>query len=89
VASWRVAADDINYRRFFNIPELAGLRIEHEAVFAEAHRWVLPRLRDGTLARPAHRPRRRPVRPDRLLRAPARGRRPAVPALRRKDPGRP
>ena len=50
VAYWRVAADDINYRRFFNIPELAGLRVEDAEVFDEAHRWVLPRLRDGELA---------------------------------------
>ncbi|MCU0759618.1 MAG: malto-oligosyltrehalose synthase [Steroidobacteraceae bacterium] len=50
VACWRVAADDINYRRFFNITELAGLRVEDPEVFAEAHRWVLPRLADGTLA---------------------------------------
>lgn len=50
VAYWRVAADDINYRRFFNITELAGLRVEDEEVFAESHRWVLPRLADGRLA---------------------------------------
>ena len=33
LAYWRVAADDINYRRFFDINDLAGLRMENEAVF--------------------------------------------------------
>lgn len=33
VAYWRVAADEINYRRFFDINELAALRIEREPVF--------------------------------------------------------
>ncbi|RZI73983.1 MAG: malto-oligosyltrehalose synthase, partial [Variovorax sp.] len=33
VAFWRVAADEINYRRFFDINELAALRIEREEVF--------------------------------------------------------
>jgi (1->4)-alpha-D-glucan 1-alpha-D-glucosylmutase len=33
VAHWRVAADEINYRRFFDINDLAALRIEREPVF--------------------------------------------------------
>ncbi len=33
LASWRTAADEINYRRFFDINELAGLRVEDDAVF--------------------------------------------------------
>ncbi|RZL91353.1 MAG: malto-oligosyltrehalose synthase [Variovorax sp.] len=33
LAFWRVAADEINYRRFFDINELAALRIEREEVF--------------------------------------------------------
>ncbi|MEO7774439.1 MAG: malto-oligosyltrehalose synthase [Steroidobacteraceae bacterium] len=49
VAYWRVAADDINYRRFFNIHELAGLRVEDEEVFAAVHRWLLQRLTDGSI----------------------------------------
>jgi (1->4)-alpha-D-glucan 1-alpha-D-glucosylmutase len=40
LAHWRVAADEINYRRFFNINELAGLRIELPELFAETHRLV-------------------------------------------------
>ena len=38
-AHFRVAADDINYRRFFNINELAGLRMELPELFDHAHGW--------------------------------------------------
>ena len=40
LAHFRVAADDINYRRFFNINELAGLRMELPDVFDHAHALV-------------------------------------------------
>jgi (1->4)-alpha-D-glucan 1-alpha-D-glucosylmutase len=49
VAFFRVAADDINYRRFFNISDLAGLRIEHEELFDHAHRLVFELIGEGTL----------------------------------------
>ena len=39
LAFWRVAADEINYRRFFDINELAGIRMENPEVFATIHRW--------------------------------------------------
>ncbi|MGC2204033.1 MAG: malto-oligosyltrehalose synthase, partial [Stellaceae bacterium] len=48
-AHFRVAADDINYRRFFNINELAGLRMELPELFEHAHRLVFDLLRDGVL----------------------------------------
>lgn len=48
-AHFRVAADDINYRRFFNINELAGLRMELPELFDHAHRLVFDLLREGTL----------------------------------------
>ncbi len=48
-AQFRTAADDINYRRFFNINDLAGLRMELPAVFDHAHRLVATMLRDGTI----------------------------------------
>ena len=41
LTGWRVAADDINYRRFFDINELAALRAEDPQVFTESHRLVL------------------------------------------------
>ncbi len=49
-AHFRVAADDINYRRFFNVNELAGLRMELPELFDRAHRLVFELLRDGALA---------------------------------------
>ncbi len=48
-AHFRVAADDINYRRFFNINELAGIRMELPEVFEHTHRFVLGLLRQGTV----------------------------------------
>jgi (1->4)-alpha-D-glucan 1-alpha-D-glucosylmutase len=36
-AFWRVAGHEINYRRFFQINDLAGLRVEEAEVFAAAH----------------------------------------------------
>src|SRR4029079_10894195 len=41
LTGWRVAADDINYRRFFDINELAALRAKTPRVFADSHRLVL------------------------------------------------
>ncbi len=37
LASWRTANDDLNWRRFFAINELAGLRIEDPVVLEETH----------------------------------------------------
>lgn len=47
LAYWRVAADEINYRRFFDINDLAGLRMENEKVFDATHGLVLDLLRSG------------------------------------------
>ena len=47
LAFWRVAADDINYRRFFDINDLAGLRAERDDVFAATHRRALAFLAQG------------------------------------------
>ena len=38
---WRVAAEEINYRRFFAINTLAAIRQEEPAVFEETHRLLL------------------------------------------------
>jgi (1->4)-alpha-D-glucan 1-alpha-D-glucosylmutase len=43
-AFWRVAADEINYRRFFDINHLAAIRMELPQVFEEAHRLVFQLL---------------------------------------------
>jgi (1->4)-alpha-D-glucan 1-alpha-D-glucosylmutase len=47
VAFWRVASDEINYRRFFDINDLAALRMENEAVFDATHRFVLDLAAEG------------------------------------------
>ena len=49
VAHFRVAADDINYRRFFNINDLAGLRTEVVEVFEHVHHRILRLVRDGVI----------------------------------------
>jgi (1->4)-alpha-D-glucan 1-alpha-D-glucosylmutase len=47
IAFWRVATDEINYRRFFNINDLAGLRIELPELFEATHRLVLGMVERG------------------------------------------
>jgi (1->4)-alpha-D-glucan 1-alpha-D-glucosylmutase len=49
LASWRVASDEINYRRFFDVNDLAALRMENAKVFEETHRFTLELLRAGKL----------------------------------------
>jgi (1->4)-alpha-D-glucan 1-alpha-D-glucosylmutase len=46
-AHWRVAAEEINYRRFFDINELAAIRMEDRAVFDLVHRFVFELLKRG------------------------------------------
>lgn len=50
LADWRVASDDVNYRRFFDVNTLAGLRMERPEVFDATHRKVLHWLQDGLLS---------------------------------------
>ena len=49
IADFRVAGDDINYRRFFNTNDLAGMRMDLPAVFRHAHARILPMIENGTL----------------------------------------
>jgi (1->4)-alpha-D-glucan 1-alpha-D-glucosylmutase len=49
LAFWRVAGEEINYRRFFDVNALAAIRMEEPRVFREAHRLVLGLLRDGRI----------------------------------------
>ena len=49
LAHWRVAADEINYRRFFDINELAALRMERAEVFEATHRLVLALAAEGAV----------------------------------------
>ncbi|MEI6413272.1 MAG: malto-oligosyltrehalose synthase [Pseudomonadota bacterium] len=47
LAYWQVASDEINYRRFFDINDLAALRMENDAVFEDTHRFVLDLIAQG------------------------------------------
>ena len=51
LVSWRRGDSELNYRRFFTITTLAGVRVEEPWVFAESHReigrWFAEGLVDG------------------------------------------
>ncbi|MDA9479473.1 glycosyl hydrolase [Bradyrhizobium sp. CCBAU 65884] len=46
---WRLASSDINYRRFFDVNGLAGLRVEDASTFAATHRLVKQLIASGKL----------------------------------------
>ena len=49
LAHWRAAADEINYRRFFDIEDLAGIRMDRIAVFRDTHELLGRLLARGLL----------------------------------------
>ncbi len=49
LASWRTAADDINWRRFFDVNELGGLRVERPEVFSATHDKIFSLVEKGLL----------------------------------------
>jgi (1->4)-alpha-D-glucan 1-alpha-D-glucosylmutase len=49
LAYWRVAAEEINYRRFFAINELAAVRQEVPEVFAASHRLLFELIGSGSV----------------------------------------
>jgi (1->4)-alpha-D-glucan 1-alpha-D-glucosylmutase len=49
LAYWRVAAEEINYRRFFDINDLAAIRMEDLAVFDRAHAFAFELLAAGSI----------------------------------------
>ena len=48
-AYWRVAAEEINYRRFFDINQLAAIRMEQPEVFQAAHQKIFELLSSGAV----------------------------------------
>jgi (1->4)-alpha-D-glucan 1-alpha-D-glucosylmutase len=46
---WRRGTHELNYRRFFDVTSLAGLRVEEPSVFEESHRLVLSLVADGAV----------------------------------------
>ena len=49
LAYWGTAAEELSYRRFFNIETLAGLRVEDETVFASTHQLILELVAGGII----------------------------------------
>ena len=46
---WRLASSDINYRRFFDVNTLAGLRVEDSGTFGAIHRLIKRLIAEGKL----------------------------------------
>ncbi len=49
LSHWRVATDEINYRRFFDINGLAAIRMEHPGVFEATHELIFRLIRDKSV----------------------------------------
>jgi (1->4)-alpha-D-glucan 1-alpha-D-glucosylmutase len=49
LAYWRVADEELNYRRFFDVGTLVAIRVEDPAVFDATHALVLGLVADGTI----------------------------------------
>jgi (1->4)-alpha-D-glucan 1-alpha-D-glucosylmutase len=47
LAFWRVATEEINYRRFFDINDLAAIRMECDPVFDDSHALLLRLVGEG------------------------------------------
>ncbi len=49
ISHWRVATEEINYRRFFDINSLGAIRVEDPAVFEETHRLIFKLVETGKI----------------------------------------
>ncbi|MDP9770330.1 malto-oligosyltrehalose synthase [Kosakonia cowanii] len=47
--SWRDAASDLSYRRFFEITGLVGMRVEDDQVFDDTHKLILELVHSGAV----------------------------------------
>jgi (1->4)-alpha-D-glucan 1-alpha-D-glucosylmutase len=50
LADWHIASERINYRRFFDVADLVGVRVGDQEVFARTHGLVLRLLADGVVS---------------------------------------
>jgi (1->4)-alpha-D-glucan 1-alpha-D-glucosylmutase len=50
LAHWRTASEELDYRRFFDVTSLVGLRAEDPTVFEDTHRLVLDLVAEGDVA---------------------------------------
>lgn len=49
LAYWKVANEEINYRRFFNISDLISLKMENENTFNRVHSYILKFIKDSKI----------------------------------------
>ena len=49
LAFWRVSGEEINYRRFFDVNDLVGVKMENPEVFAATHKLIRRLLAEGTI----------------------------------------
>jgi (1->4)-alpha-D-glucan 1-alpha-D-glucosylmutase len=49
LAYWRIASETINYRRFFDVTDLVGLRVENPEVFEARNRIILDLITEGKI----------------------------------------
>lgn len=50
LSNWRTAADEINYRRFFDVNNLVGIRMENPDVFRQTHSLILKLIGEGKIS---------------------------------------
>ena len=73
LAFWRVSGEEINYRRFFDINDLVGLRMENPRVFAETHKLIRKFLAEDLIIGIASRSSRRTAESGRNISCGCRG----------------
>ena len=49
ISHWRVATEEINYRRFFDINSLGAIRMEDPVVFDKTHRLIFSLIKSGQI----------------------------------------
>lgn len=49
LSKWSVATEEINYRRFFDINDLAAIRMENPLVFREIHKLIFKLIKEGKI----------------------------------------
>ncbi|WP_322092767.1 malto-oligosyltrehalose synthase [Paraburkholderia bannensis] len=49
LAWWRTATDEVNWRRFFDVSSLAGVRVERHDVFEAVHKLIFRLYADGVI----------------------------------------
>ncbi len=50
ISHWRVATEEINYRRFFDINSLGAIRVEDPEVFEQTHSLIFRLVREGKIS---------------------------------------